>query len=454
MQYASNRELWDHTRNYRLVCKQWRTWAFKGLKDSKFLPSLALQKHLPTPTTRKSTKKVSWMSKFEENFNTPVKLPIGLIINEKLTKKEIEFIHKYSSMIVHLEVNMYTRNSKKGTEGHLDLILALQLINLQSISVRWARGGEKTKMQLEQFVSHVVGSSRKLQTVKVTYPDHACTGYLPKCPPSVTHIWITGNLQNVIDVMPTRSSHLQALHINLLESEGLHGARFTNILERSSSTLETLKVANYFGNEFRGELQIPTLKCLKTFEVNVPFSLESDSNLPSIQKLLYLLGDDPTFEWPAAETRRLTHVTLKWPDVEPHQQRDIQIRKLEKIYEENCIRKIENEGITLSGKVKGLLLNNLPYRVALAVMPKVYASMLNISKLTLFVSRSIWISRPSTRDSSDLLMMLTGLRPQDVPMDETVWPELLRDKRNAITSLKSKSIHFLNIIWWVAVCNI
>lgn len=102
------------------------------------------------------------------------------------------------------------------------------------------------------------------------------------------------------------------------------------------------------------------------------------------------------------------------------------------------LQEFEGEHFPVYPALLELNIVNLSVRFGVALMPKVFSCMRNLSSLSLEYIRKQEISTSYTAFTGNLLKMLTGVAPEDIPTDEKLWPGLLNDKTDAITNLKSE----------------
>lgn len=364
-------------------------------------------------------------------------LPIAVAINGLPTKKDVKFLREYCNKIGSLEINLLS-NSDAITNRPLPNIF-FQMESLRSLVVTWGDGKSAHNYILQEFLRGVL-KSKRITMVKYIYPLCSLSEYIPEAPEKITHLEVTGTCNNLLGIVLTPTPRLQSFQLNLSGVQGNYAIPILNhFLERTCHTLENLQIKHKNAQMFRGHIRIPYIQRLTSLEVEIPFIFISQQPMRKLQNMESFLSRKQRMCSNKILRPKVSKASLdlnwkKWNYISPLES----AAKLEKMYEDNYLKNLELPNLGNAANIEEVSLNNLPFHVALGIMPKIYISILNISRLTLNLRRSLAVSSFATADTNYLMEILTGFIQSDIPFDPRRWPNMLTNKNNAITTLKSK----------------
>lgn len=366
----------------------------------------------------------------------PPVLPIAVEIHGLPTMKHVKFLRDYCNSIGSLEINLLSKSDITRNQRLPDI--GFQLENLHTVVVTWGDGKSAQNYILHEFLRRVM-LSKRIITVKYIYPQCSLTQYIPEAPTKITHLEVTGTCNSLLEIVLTPTPRLQSFLLNLNSVQGNRDIPILNhFLAITSHSLQNLQIEQTNGQFIYEVIRIPYLPKLKSMDMNI--GVEWYPQKPMRTQIMECILS-PKQRMCSKKTLRpkmsTAGLTLNWNTqnyiLSCEDAAEWAIRN-----DCNYVTSLELPNLGNSANIEEVSLNNFPFRVASGLVPKIFFSVQSISRLTLNLRQSVAVCSFTTAHTDYLLEILTGLNQSDIPIDERRWPNLLTNKSNAITILKSK----------------
>lgn len=357
------------------------------------------------------------------------------------------FIREFSSYIASVSIRLspFDEHQRVNENPTNDF----KLPNLTRMEVRWDFIWNYEPW--EQLVTHILNTSKHVGVLIYIYPtvtqDFPWPYYWPVAPAKVTHVEFPALATNMKILINRNNKQLIKLNLTLADyaeycDQTAESVAITEILEHHSATLQKVAInKDSWATVPIKAIKLPssTLQNLRRLKTDFPILLSKGNShstkLPKLKDLKYIVGYHPVQESDGLKVSHeaspsLVYLTLSWGSSPKRWVRGKQEKMMVKVF--------EKESFPVYPELLELNVNKMPFCFALALMPKVFTCMTNLTSLSLGIVNPREKSRHFGNTVLDLSKMLTGVTTKDVPKDEELWCDLLKDKADAITNLKRK----------------
>lgn len=375
-------------------------------------------------------------------------LPIELVIERFPNTEQFQFIRETALYVASVRVEQLDLHTFEEEPSKYKLGSALQLPNMRSFYAGWHNYCPDPGFF--GIFDIFRRSSTCLTRVEYNYHDKPLN---IKPPSNLTHISYPGSVLDLQNLLRGTIKKLTGLELRIPKAV-LSNAPYVfdcttlnEIAQDYCKTLRELKIRRSYDLDLSGAVEVSLFENLKLLETEVPVCFKKDENSSvtkfNLKHLEYTIKYCPqnvsaAFESVKVCSGSLEYLALNWnPSL---QEEDSNSTAINKECEETFLREVKQE-IPFCSQLKELKMFKLPYRVGIAMMPKVYQSMVNLTSLSLNFERSLGQTRSVEEDDRDLFEILTGWDPEEVPTDELMWPMFqLQQKKCSIANLKSSCL--------------